>query len=114
HPLSPVAPVGPAPRGGRRGDPAMSAATDSTVPRPGPAALADRLVADMATAWRRGERLPAERYLADHPALLDHPEAAVRIVYEEVCLRQERGEAVTAEELSRRFPPWAAELAVLL
>ena len=38
----------------------------------------------------------------------------MRIVYEEVCLRQERGEEVGVGELERRFPRWANELAVML
>src|SRR5262249_57086537 len=68
----------------------------------------------MADAWRHGERRPAEEYLERHPELLDPPEGAVRLIYEEVCLRQERGEEVAAEELRRRFPRWARELAVVL
>jgi serine/threonine protein kinase/Flp pilus assembly protein TadD len=79
-----------------------------------PPDLVDRLAAEMTAAWRRGERPPAEPYLDGHPELLGHPEEAVRLVYEEVCLRQEFGPEVTAEELSRRFPRWADELAVLL
>jgi serine/threonine protein kinase/Flp pilus assembly protein TadD len=92
----------------------MSTVTDPTLPRPYSPDPADRVAAEMAAAWRRGERLPAEAWLARHPELLDRPEEAVRLVYEEVCLRQERGEDVAAEELSRRFPGWSAELAVLL
>jgi serine/threonine protein kinase/Flp pilus assembly protein TadD len=92
----------------------MSAAAGSTMTRPGPPDPVDRLAAEMADAWRRGERLPAEAWLARHPELLDRPEEAVRLVYEEVCLRQECGEEVSAEELARRFPRWSAELAVLL
>jgi serine/threonine protein kinase/Flp pilus assembly protein TadD len=76
--------------------------------------LVDRLAAEMAAAWRRGERLPAEDWLARHPELFDHSEQAVRLVYEEVCLRQEQGEVVAADELSQRFPRWSAELSVLL
>jgi serine/threonine protein kinase/Flp pilus assembly protein TadD len=68
----------------------------------------------MAAAWRRGERPPAESFLGRHPELLDHPEEAVRLVYEEVCLRQECGQEITADELSRRFPRWTEELAMLL
>src|SRR5262245_59343619 len=74
----------------------------------------ENLAAEMAAAWRRGECLPAEYYLDRHPRLFHPPEAAVRLIYEEVCLRQERGETVSAEELSRRFPRWAGELAVML
>jgi serine/threonine protein kinase/Flp pilus assembly protein TadD len=68
----------------------------------------------MAADWRRGECRPAEDYLARHAELLDRPEEAVRLVYEEICLRQECGQEVAADELVRRFPRWSAELAVLL
>jgi serine/threonine protein kinase/Flp pilus assembly protein TadD len=72
------------------------------------------LAAQMAADWAQGDRLPAEHYLGLHPELLETPEVAVRLVYEEVCLRQERGEEVTTGELDRRFPRWASELAVML
>ena len=38
----------------------------------------------------------------------------MRVIYEEACLRQERGEEVAPDEYARRFPRWADELAVLL
>jgi serine/threonine protein kinase/Flp pilus assembly protein TadD len=80
----------------------------------GSSEVVERLAAEMAAAWRRGERPPAEIFLDRHPELRDHPEEAVRLVYEEVCLRQEGGQEVAADELLRRFPRWADELAVLL
>jgi serine/threonine protein kinase/Flp pilus assembly protein TadD len=76
--------------------------------------LGESLAAEMAAAWACGERLPAEHYLSHHPELQELPEAAVRLVYEEICLRQERGEEVTGEELAHRFPRWASELLVML
>jgi eukaryotic-like serine/threonine-protein kinase len=79
-----------------------------------PSDLVDRLVAEMTAAWRQGDHRPVESYLHDHPEVCDHPEEAIRLVYEEVCLRQEYGPEVAADELPRRFPQWADELAVLL
>ncbi len=79
-----------------------------------PIDLGEELAAQMAAAWAKGDRLPAEHYLGVHPELVDMPEAAVRLVYEEVCLRQERGEEVAVGELEQRFPRWANELAVML
>src|SRR4051794_19137838 len=76
-------------------------------------ALADRLVEEMAACWREGRCATAEEFLARHPALAAHPEAAVRLIYEEVCLRQEAGQAVRTVEVVRRFPRWQAELQVL-
>jgi serine/threonine protein kinase/tetratricopeptide (TPR) repeat protein len=66
----------------------------------------------MVAAWRRGERPLAEDILARHPALGD--DAAIRLIYEEFCLRQEAGEEVNPAEIARRFPQWRDELAVLL
>jgi serine/threonine protein kinase len=77
-------------------------------------ALADRLVADLAGAWQRGEEQGTEKYLADYPELQGHPEAALRLVYEEVCLRQEAGQDVAVDEVCRRFPQWENELRVML
>src|SRR5207244_4231001 len=51
--------------------------------------LVERLAEEMADAWRRGQRPLAEAYLARHPELADRSEAVLRLVYEEVCLRQE-------------------------
>ena len=74
--------------------------------------LATQQVEDMVAAWRRGERPRAEDYLAGHPELDD--EAAIRLIYEEVCLRQEVGLEVDPAEIARRFPRWREELNLLL
>jgi serine/threonine protein kinase/tetratricopeptide (TPR) repeat protein len=68
----------------------------------------------MAAAWRRGERLFAEDCLANHPELCRRPEDAVRLIYEEMCLRQECGQPACSTDLVRRFPQWQAELEVVL
>jgi serine/threonine protein kinase/tetratricopeptide (TPR) repeat protein len=77
-------------------------------------ALAVRLLDEMDAAWHGGQRPPAEDFLARHPELASRPEAAVRLVYEEVCLREEAGEEDVTEEVINRFPQWRAELAALL
>jgi serine/threonine protein kinase/Tfp pilus assembly protein PilF len=74
--------------------------------------LATRQVDEMVAAWRRGERPRAEDFLALHPELGD--EAAVRLIYEEVCLRLEFGLEVDRAEIARRFPQWSEELEVLI
>jgi len=66
----------------------------------------------MVAAWRRGERPLAEEFLARHPELGE--DAAIRLIYEEVCLRQEAGLVVDHAEILRRFPRWRQELEVLL
>ncbi len=84
----------------------LSASTD--------AEAGERLAAQMAAAWAHGERLPAEHYLDRHPELFEVPEVAARLIYEEVCLREERGEEVSVTEMEHRFPRWKSELSVLL
>src|SRR5262245_9930007 len=59
---------------------------------------AERLAEEMAGRWRRGERPPAEEYLARLPGLRDDGEAAVELIYEEVCLRQQYGPPVEPDE----------------
>ena len=66
----------------------------------------------MASAWARGDRVSAEQLLARHPAMAD--EAAIRLIYEEVCLRREAGEDVATTEVVNRYPSWKDELEVLL
>jgi serine/threonine protein kinase/tetratricopeptide (TPR) repeat protein len=66
----------------------------------------------MASAWERGERVTAAELIERSPHL--DTEAAIRIIYEEICLRREAGLAVDIEETIRRFPRWAAELRDLL
>jgi serine/threonine protein kinase/Flp pilus assembly protein TadD len=68
----------------------------------------------MVESWRIGTRVPAETFLARLPDHSVTTEEAVRLVYEEVCLRQDLGQEVNAEELAQRFPQWAEELGVLL
>jgi eukaryotic-like serine/threonine-protein kinase len=71
-----------------------------------------REVQALVSAWSRGEQVRAEDLLARHPGLGD--EAAVRLIYEEVCLRRESGEDIATTEVVNRFPRWKDELEVLL
>jgi eukaryotic-like serine/threonine-protein kinase len=71
-----------------------------------------REVQALAAAWSRGERVCAEDLLARHPGL--GAEAAIRLIYEEVCLRRESGEDIATTEVVNRFPRWKDELEVLL
>jgi eukaryotic-like serine/threonine-protein kinase len=76
--------------------------------------LVAQLVDEFTAAWGRGERPPAEEFLHRNPRLSTHPEAAIRLIYEEVCLRQAEGQDVPIAELVQRFPQWRTELEVLL
>ena len=73
-----------------------------------------KLVEEFVAAWKRGDRPPAEVFLDRHPRLKEQPEAAIRLIYEEVCLRQGEGQEVPLSELVRRFPQWRSELEVVL
>ena len=81
-------------------------------PGSGAGSLASELVDEMVAAWRRGERLAAEAFLDRHPEL--STESALRLIHEEVCLRQEAGLNVGTAEVVNRFPQWRAQLALLL
>jgi serine/threonine protein kinase/Tfp pilus assembly protein PilF len=76
--------------------------------------LVERLAGEMARRWQLGERPVAEDYLALHPDLWDQPEAAVELIYQEICLRQEHGEAAAGTDVLDRFPQWQQPLQALL
>src|SRR5262249_18467487 len=53
---------------------------------------------------------PAEEYLARHPELYADPEYALEVVYGELLLREEEGEAPPVEEFLQRFPQFATQI----
>jgi serine/threonine protein kinase len=73
----------------------------------------ERFAMEMAESWQRGIPVRAEVFLERHPELRRSRDA-VRLIYEEVCLREERGPPVAMAELAERFPQWVEELTVLL
>jgi len=92
--------------------------TKTTRLRPASGDDADSLVAalleDMGRCWTAGERPCAHDYFAAHPELAGQTDACVRLIYEEICLRQEHGENVPHEEILARYPHWRNELKSLL
>ncbi len=68
----------------------------------------------MAERWKTGECPAAEVFLAQHLELRLHPEAAIDLIYEEICQRQDHGQDVNEEEILRRFPEWRVQLEILL
>ncbi|MDR3622669.1 MAG: serine/threonine-protein kinase [Paludisphaera borealis] len=66
----------------------------------------------MAAAWARGEPISAAAILAEHPEL--DAESAVRLIYEEICLRRDAGEDVATIEVVNQYPQFRDELEVLL
>ena len=66
----------------------------------------------MTAAWERGEPITAQEVLNQYPGL--STQNAIRLVYEEVCLRREAGQEVLTAEVVNRFPQWKEELELLL
>jgi serine/threonine protein kinase/Flp pilus assembly protein TadD len=75
-------------------------------------ASATQQVAAMVAAWDRDERVTAAEILDRRPDL--STETALRLIYEEVCLRRESGLKVATSEVVRQYPRWAGELRDLL
>jgi eukaryotic-like serine/threonine-protein kinase len=73
-----------------------------------------QVILEMRQGWQRGERPTAEEFLAGHPDLARQPEAALDLIYEEICLRQDAGLPVNEADFLSRFPQWRLQLEVLL
>jgi eukaryotic-like serine/threonine-protein kinase len=83
--------------------------------QPGSAgALAQRLADELALRWSEGERPETEDYLARFPQLAGDPEAALELIYEEMCQQRRAGQRATASTWLRRFPQWRPQLEMLL
>jgi serine/threonine-protein kinase len=85
------------------------------------AEIIEVLQLDQLARWRRGERVPAEAYLQllaearlaeGQTAVVG--EEALDLVYAELLLRREAGEAPTLEEYLWRFPQYASQLPLLM
>jgi serine/threonine protein kinase/tetratricopeptide (TPR) repeat protein len=75
--------------------------------------FAAETLGDMAAAWHAGARTPAEEWLRRRPDLAARTDVAVRVIYEEICLREELNETVESDEFYRRFPQWREALEVV-
>src|SRR5258708_735858 len=76
--------------------------------------LVDRVIEEMVERWSLGECPLAEEFLDRYPELKTQPETAVRLIYEEFCLRQEHGKEIPPTDILARFPQWHEQLEVLL
>jgi tRNA A-37 threonylcarbamoyl transferase component Bud32 len=65
---------------------------------------------DQRRRWERGEPTRVEDYLELLPTLRSEEEVVLDLVYSEFLLREERGEAPSAEEYLDRFPQYEAPL----
>ncbi|MFO0909832.1 MAG: serine/threonine-protein kinase [Isosphaeraceae bacterium] len=71
-----------------------------------------RQVEALVSAWERGDEHPAAAILARFPEIAAEP--AVRLIYEEYCLRREAGLDVDPNALLACYPQWAAEIQAVL
>jgi eukaryotic-like serine/threonine-protein kinase len=71
-----------------------------------------RQVRFMESAWEQGRKITAIELLSHRPNL--GAEHAIRLVYEEICLRREDGQQVITTEILNQFPQWKNDLKVLL
>jgi len=62
-----------------------------------------RLASVVKERWRRGARPNMTSVLASHPGLKNHRTIVFELAYEEYCMRLQKGEALDADEFSRRF-----------
>jgi serine/threonine protein kinase/tetratricopeptide (TPR) repeat protein len=76
-----------------------------------PSALA-RALAEQRDCWRRGERVPVEACLERTPDLRASAEDVLDLIYNEMLLREEAGEAPQLDEYLRRFPHLADDLQI--
>jgi serine/threonine protein kinase len=65
---------------------------------------------DLRQRWQAGERIFVERYLRQDPTLSADSEGVLDLIYQEILLRQERGEKPTLPEYVKRFPRLGNEL----
>jgi predicted ATPase len=73
-------------------------------------AIGERLCSDLVDRWQRGERVPVEAYLRQHPEL-ESDDAVFELVLTEVVLRQSIGEPAPLDEYRWRFPQFDERLA---
>lgn len=77
-------------------------------------ALAERLADELAKRWNVGERPRTEEYLQRYPQLAARPEAAMELIYEEICQARLKDETVSLAVLACRFPQWRQQMETLL
>jgi serine/threonine protein kinase len=74
--------------------------------------LARLLLVDQHRRWALGRPEPVEFYLEQHPVLRTDPEGLLDLLYNEICLRERHGQAVSLADYQRRFPELARPLAL--
>jgi ECF sigma factor len=69
-----------------------------------------RLLTEQRALWERGEPVAVETYLERHPDLRGDADLLLDLIYNEIYLREQHGQAPRLAEYLDRFPQFAAEL----
>lgn len=72
--------------------------------------LVDRVIQDMTDAWTQADFRRVEDFLTKYPELNENPEAALRLLLEEIYLARKMGREVSRADLFQRFPQWQDQL----
>ncbi len=78
------------------------------MPEPGPSLV--ELLVHQRESWARGERVRVEALLERQPGLRSNPDAVLDLIYNEVVLREQRGEAPCLADYQARFPELSEQL----
>lgn len=74
--------------------------------------MIERLVADQRQRWQAGETVLVESYLVQQADLQADRDIVLDLIYNEILLREQRGDKPSLEEYVRRFPHLEAELSI--
>ena len=66
--------------------------------------------ADLRCRFERGETAEVAGYLDRFPALRGSDSRIISLIYEEFCLREERGDSLDIETFCKRYPDWRDSL----
>jgi serine/threonine protein kinase len=97
--------------GWRHGEPSLEGLWDESDPGGTMSVLAALVKADLRCRFARGRRPEVRDYLERFPALRDEGERVLSLIYEEFCLREERGEQPDPDAFCRKYEPWRDSLA---
>jgi serine/threonine protein kinase len=98
----------------RDGEPALEKCWTEHDPGRTISVLAALVKADLRCHFARGRSPAVSDYLERFPVLRDASERVLSLIYEEFCLRQERGEQPDPESFCARYAPWRDSLALQL
>ena len=98
----------------QRGEPQLERHWATHGPDASVTVLAALVKADIRCRYDRGEHPEAAGYLDRFPLLRTCDERVLSLIYEEFCLREERGERPDGAEFCARYAEWADSLALQL